>query len=127
MKIDRKVAWCRAKFIKEEITELDEWTKRISEGSGSARQRVDVIVPKFGEVKLNECEIDCLRLPTKYALYPSVSAEGTKLESNITDGKIKWNRRNRDFDHSTGQEVIEPEEPMSMEEQKMIIENCLVR
>ena len=55
----RKVNRCRGKFTNEEVTEQREWTRRISEGSGAARQRVQVTVPVYVVVTFNCSKTDC--------------------------------------------------------------------
>ena len=65
---------------------------------------------------MNNSETDCLKLPVKHALYPTVSVEDTRLQGEIANTKVRWDRRERDFDQETGEEVTEPEGPKSMEE-----------
>ena len=81
-------------------------------GSGTERVRIKHQVPQFGEIvpPLDIDELDALALPPGHSLYPTVTIEGAKLQSDITNTKCRWDRHtNRDFDNN-GNEVTPTED-----------------
>ena len=128
-KIDRKVAWCRRKFVKmtDSETEREKWLDRVARGSGKERVRVVPEVPIFGDVQppLDEDELNALKLPPKHTLYPKVTEEEIRLQSDITNTKARWDRAsNRDFD-AHGKEVTPEEDLLPKTMQQLLDENTV--
>ena len=116
-KIREKVEWCTKKFIKVTSTKEDEWVSRMADGSGRQRQRVETTVPVYEVgLTLDSDETSCLKLPIKHALYPKVSIEGTMVQQEVADANLRMDRKDRDFDPHTREEVT-VEEPVKSKEE----------
>ena len=91
--MNRRVEWCQAKLVKnnpEECNSLEEWARRVSEGSGRSRVRVCPDVPIYGEVRqFDEDEKAIMRLPPKWALFPMVKLEDVKVSKGCANAKAR--------------------------------------
>ena len=73
--------------------------KRLAEGSGHQRKRVDPEIPVYGKVNLlHSDELAVLKLPPKWALFPVVKMQDVKIKHSCAKFKARYDRiKNRDL------------------------------
>ena len=86
---------------------LEMWAHRVSEGRENNRPRIQVEVPIYGKMRpFDQDEINVMKLPPKWALFPKIQMEDIKIAYNCANTKSRYDRMNRDFDKE-GCEVTE--------------------
>ena len=93
-----RVRWWKAKFSRIEmerpgdtstpaggLEDLETGTQRMAEVSGARRPRIKVQVPVHGDIEppLDEEELDFMRLPPKFNMFPKVTTDDVIFQHSI--------------------------------------------
>ena len=127
-KVKDKVESLHTKFIKTETEirrlqaqrEKEKWVKAMARGSGPNRVRLKPQVPIYGKVTVDQDELDAAGLPPKFTLFRKPQMDDIKIQGDICDTKIRWNRRGQLVDEE-GNVVWDPQDPMS--DEQVVLEN----
>ena len=122
-RINEKVEKLHTKFVKSEeevkcllqLKEKEQWARAMAKGSGPSRKRLKIEVPIYGEVQVDEDEKNAASLPPKFTLFKKLLMEEIKVQRDICNTKIRWNRKGQLVDEK-GDVIWDPEDPQTDEE-----------
>ena len=77
-RMEKKVAWLKEKYSPkvaeiQRVNSMESWIARMSKGSGKNRTRAKIEVPIFGDIQLEEDELQVLKLNPKFRLFPKIT------------------------------------------------------
>merc|ERR1711954_415411 len=73
---------------------MQEWAQRMATEDRS-RERIKVIVPIYGNVQVDQEELDAMSLNPKFTQYQKVQMSDVDLEKEVCNTKIRWKEQEK--------------------------------
>ena len=73
---------------------MQEWAQRMATEDKS-RERIKVIVPIYGNVQVDQEELDAMSLNPKFTQYQEVEMADVDLEKEVCNTKIRWKEQEK--------------------------------
>merc|ERR1711954_427758 len=75
---------------------MQEWAQRMATEDRS-RERIKVIVPVYGNVQVDQEELDAMSLNPKFTQYQEVQMSDVDLEKEVCNTKIRWKEQEKTY------------------------------